>query len=109
MMTGDYIELCQTLIMMNDKWGCAMKKEYCRMIIYKTPFPVTMPLEQYYKYKVFWEEVYKDDKGRMYSKVKKYQCYHSIEEMEADFAGDVQFMMYDEEIDMEAEYDPTDL
>ena len=72
---------------------------------------VTFEKEKYSKYKVSWEQIFQDDIGRRYAKIKKVCTYNSIEEMEADVAGFLCFIEYEEEIDLDAEveYDEADL
>lgn len=82
-----------------------MKEDYYRIRICKAPFDVIMPGEQYFKYKVFWEGIYRDEFGRAFSKIWQCKCYNSLEDMEADFEGYIQFIEYDDEIDWEEEYD----
>lgn len=88
-----------------------MQEEYFRIKIYKAPFPVTLQNEEYCKYKVFWEQVFHDDKGRRYAKVNKVCTYDSIDDMEADFKGFLCFIEYSEELDLNEEvaYDEADL
>ena len=86
-----------------------MKEEFYRIRIYKAPFPVTFKGEECSRFKVFWEGVYKDALGRQFSRIWHCKTYNSIEDMEADFGGFMQFIEYAEEIDMEAEYDKTKL
>ena len=86
-----------------------MKEAFYRLRIYKAPFPITLKGEECSRYKVFWEGVYKDSLGRQFSKIWQCKCYNSIEDMEADFGGYIQFIEYADEIDMEAEYDKTKL
>lgn len=78
--------------------------DYSRIKIYPAPF-MMIGNEQYTKYKVFYEMVYHDHIGRSYAQIKKVCTYDSIEDMEADFAGFIAFMEYQDEIDMEAEYE----
>lgn len=88
-----------------------MKEECYRIRIYKKPFPVTMQGEEHCKYKVYWEEIFRDDTGKAYARVHKINAYHSLEDMEADFEGFLCFMEYMDEMDLDAEvdYDKTDL
>ncbi len=88
-----------------------MEEEYFRIKIYKTPFQVAFPAEKCCKYKVFWEQVFKDDIGRRYAKINKICTYNSLEEMEADFGGFLCFIEYMDELDLDTEvqYDKADL
>lgn len=80
-----------------------MKEEGFRIAIQKAPFSVTFDNEKCCKYKVFWEQIYTDDIGRRYSKIKKVCAYNSVEEMEADVMEFLCFIEYMEEIDLDAE------
>lgn len=81
-----------------------MTYEYSRIKIYPAPF-ATVGNETFTKYKVFYETVYHDYLGRRYAQIKKVCTYDNIEDMEADFAGFLAFVEYQNEIDMEAEYE----
>ena len=85
-----------------------MKEDGFRIVIQKAPFPVTFDNEKCSKYKVFWEQIFTDDIGRRYSKIKKVCTYNSVAEMEADVLGFLCFIEYEEEIDMDAEVDVHD-
>lgn len=74
-----------------------MTEEGYRITIQKAPFPVTFEHENCSKYKVFWEQIFHDDIGRRYSRIKRICTYNSIEEMEADVAGFLCFIEYEEE------------
>ena len=85
-----------------------MKSEGYRIRIETAPFSATFPEEKYSKYKVFFEQIYCDDIGRKYSRIKKINTYNSIYDMEADLDGFLCFIEYEEEIDLEAEVEYND-
>lgn len=47
-------------------------------------------------YRVYYAAYYYDELGRKYRKVRKIQTYNSIEDMEADFNGFINFIEYEE-------------
>ena len=47
-------------------------------------------------YRVYYASYYYDELGRKYRKVRKIQTYNSIEDMEADFNGFINFIEYEE-------------
>lgn len=79
-----------------------------RILIQKAPFPVTFEHEKFSKYKVFWEQLFRDDVGRRFKKIHKVSTYNSIEEMEADVEGFLCFVEYMDEVDMDAEVEVDD-
>ena len=97
--------------MKQDRGAVSMTEEGYRITIQKAPFPITFEHEKCSKYKVFWEQIFHDDIGRRYSRIKRICTYNSIEEMEADVAGFLCFIEYEEEMDLDAEveYDEANL
>ena len=82
-----------------------MTFDYYRIRICPAPF-IKIGNEQYSKYKVFFECVYHDSSGRLFAQIKKITTYNSIEDMESDFDGFLNYTIYENEIiDMEAEYE----